>query len=37
VHRPVAPTAIASTLAAYLGIKAPSGAHGDVLEEVLGD
>lgn len=37
VHRAVAPTAIAGTLAAYLGIKAPSGAHGDVLVEVLGD
>ncbi len=37
VHRPVAPTAIASTLAAYLGLKAPSGAVGDVLVEVLGD
>ncbi len=37
VHRPVAPTGIASTLAAYLGFKAPSGALGDVLVEVLGD
>ncbi len=37
VHRPVAPTGIASTLAAYLGFKAPSGAVGDVLVEVLGD
>ncbi|MDH3744351.1 MAG: alkaline phosphatase family protein [Acidobacteriota bacterium] len=37
VHRKVAPTAIAGTLAAYLGIKAPSGAHGDLLVEVLED
>jgi len=37
VHRPVAPTGVASTLAAYLGFKAPSGALGDVLVEVLGD
>ena len=35
VHRSVAPTGVASTLAAYLGFKAPSGALGDVLEEVL--
>jgi predicted AlkP superfamily pyrophosphatase or phosphodiesterase len=35
VHRPVAPTGVASTLAAYLGFKAPSGALGDVLVEVL--
>ena len=37
VHRPVAPTEIAGTLAAYLGFKAPSGASGDVLVEVLRD
>jgi predicted AlkP superfamily pyrophosphatase or phosphodiesterase len=37
VHRLVAPTGVASTLAAYLGFKAPSGALGDVLVEVLGD
>ena len=37
VHRSVAPTAIAGTLAAFLGFKAPSGAVGDVLVEVLGD
>ncbi len=36
IHRPVAPTGIASTLAAYLGLKAPSGALGDVLVEALG-
>ena len=35
VHRPVAPTGIASTLSAYLGFKAPSGALGDVLVEIL--
>jgi predicted AlkP superfamily pyrophosphatase or phosphodiesterase len=35
VYRPVAPTAIASTLSAYLGFKAPSGAEGDLLLEVL--
>lgn len=35
VHRPVAPTAIAGTLAAYLGIKPPSGAVGEVLVEIL--
>ena len=34
---PVAPTGIASTLAAYLGMKPPSGELGDVLAEVLGD
>ena len=37
IHRPVAPTGIASTLAAYLGFKKPSGAVGDVLVEVLGE
>ncbi len=37
VHRPVAPTGIASTLSAYLGLKSPSGALDDVLVEVLGD
>jgi hypothetical protein len=37
VHRAVAPTGVASTLAAYLGLKAPSGALGDVLVEVLGE
>ena len=35
VHRRVAPTAIASTLATYLGFKPPSGAVGDLLIEVL--
>ena len=35
IHRRVAPTAIATTLAAYLGLKAPSGAVGDLLQEVL--
>ncbi len=37
VHRQVSPTGIASTLAAYLGLKAPSGAVGDVLVEVVED
>ena len=37
IHRSVAPTGIASTLAAYLGFKKPSGAVGDVLVEVLRD
>jgi len=37
IHRPVAPTGVASTLAAYLGFKAPSGALGDLLVEVLED
>ena len=37
VHRRVAPTGVASTLSAYLGLKAPSGALGDVLVEVLGE
>ena len=31
------PTGVASTLAAYLGFKAPSGALGDLLVEVLED
>jgi predicted AlkP superfamily pyrophosphatase or phosphodiesterase len=35
VSRPVGPHAIAPTLSAYLGIKAPSGSDGSVLEEVL--
>jgi len=35
VARPVAPTDIAGTLAAYIGVKPPSGAIGVVLEEVL--
>ena len=34
-HRPVAPADIAPTLANYLNIAAPSGATGNVLEEVL--
>lgn len=37
IHRLVEPTTIASTLAAFLGFKPPSGAAGDVLEEVLSD
>jgi predicted AlkP superfamily pyrophosphatase or phosphodiesterase len=36
ITRSVTPYDIAPTLAAYLGITPPSGAHGAVLEEVLG-
>ena len=36
VHRPVAPSDIASTLSALLGIKPPSGSVGTQLIEVLG-
>jgi len=35
IGRRVAPTDIASTLAAYLGVKYPSGSVGTVLEEVM--
>jgi len=35
IGRRVAPTDIAATLAAYLGIKPPSGSVGSVLTEVL--
>ena len=35
IARRVAPTDIAATLAAYLGIKPPSGSVGSVLTEVL--
>ena len=34
VARPVAPTDIAPTLAAYLGVKSPSGSVGSILTEV---
>ncbi len=37
VSRPVAPYDIAPTLAAFFGIKPPSGATGNPLPEVLGD
>ena len=37
VTRPVTPYDVAPTLAAYLGIKPPSGAIGDPLPEILGD
>ena len=36
IARRVAPTDIAATLAAYLGIRPPSGSVGNVLTEVLG-
>jgi predicted AlkP superfamily pyrophosphatase or phosphodiesterase len=36
VHRAVTPYDIAPTLSAYLQVKAPSGAFGEPLEEVLG-
>jgi hypothetical protein len=35
IGRRVAPTDIAATLAAYLGVKPPSGSVGTVLTEVL--
>ena len=35
IGRRVAPTDIAATLAAYLGVKPPSGSVGSVLTEVL--
>ena len=37
VHRPVTPYDVAPTLAAYLGIKPPSGTVGEPLLEVLGE
>jgi predicted AlkP superfamily pyrophosphatase or phosphodiesterase len=37
IYRPVSPTDIAPTIAAYLGIKYPSGSVGTPLVEVLGD
>jgi hypothetical protein len=35
IGRRVAPTDIAATIAAYLGVKPPSGSVGTVLTEVL--
>lgn len=35
ISRRVSPTDIAGTLAAYIGVKPPSGAIGVVLEEVF--
>ena len=35
IGRRVSPTDIATTLAAYLGVKPPSGSVGSVLTEVL--
>jgi hypothetical protein len=35
IGRRVAPTDIAATLAAYLGVKPPSGSVGAVLTEIL--
>jgi predicted AlkP superfamily pyrophosphatase or phosphodiesterase len=37
VHRRVAPTGIAPTIAAFLGFKAPSGALGEPFLELLGE
>ena len=37
VSRSITPYDIAPTLAAYLGVKPPSAAIGNVLAEVLGD